>query len=566
MSLSSSLLQSTALADSTPAGDLRRRLELNFGRLHDPEFSFEAAITAFTAREAPGDWLGRTLLGLTLDAQALGREAPRTEETVRRWPEACNERGYIGLIHPAGRADENQVGGHNAMLRGLSEYYLWKKDPRALAAIRGIIKNLMLPTRPLYGAYPDHLLDELMGGPVSGLTVAHEGVWLGLSTDIGTLFFTLDGLTQAYLIDPTPELRALIETMIARYAELDILKLSAQTHATLTALRGILRWHLEVDARPEYLKIVVDRFQLYLDQARTEHHANFNWFGRPDWTETCAIIDSFMLCVQLWQLTRAANYVAEAHKIYHNAICHHQRPNGGFGTDFCTGSKGEPFVHAFKWFEAPWCCSMRGAEGLSCAARYVAFTDPAAPRDVWFPFYFEGGVTVRAPGGELGLRAAGEYPYAGRVTYTVTKATSGPASAGWRLRFFVPPGVDAKSFVVRRGEATLPTKVEHGFVVVETPLTADDVIAVEFAITLASEPARYAAEFPGARHFMHGPLLLGAETATAVALPATADLQHLGGGRYQCRRTSVLLTPIDGLTYLPEAAARTRRLQAVFSA
>ncbi len=562
MPLSSSLLQPTALADSAPAGDLRRRLELNFGRLHDAEFSFEAAITAFTAREAPGDWLGRTLLGLTLDAQALDRESARTEETVRRWPEACNERGYIGVIHPAGRADENQVGGHNAMLRGLCEYYLWKKDPRALAAIRGIINNLMLPTRPLYGAYPDHLLDELMGGPVSGLTVAHDGVWLGLSTDIGTLFFTLDGLTQAYLIDPTPELRALIETMIARYAELDIIKLSAQTHATLTALRGILRWHLEVDARPEYLKIVIDRFQLYLDQARTEHHANFNWFGRPDWTESCAIIDSFMLGAQLWQVTRKPFYIEEAHRIYHNAICHHQRPNGGFGCDFCTGSNGDRFVHAFKWFEAPWCCSMRGAEGLSCAARYAAFTDPAAPRDVWFPFYFEGLVTVRAPGGELVLNATGEYPYGGRITYQVKKAAAG---APWRLKFFVPPGVEAKSFVVKKGEAALPAKLENGFVVIETPLAADDVIAVGFAITLVAEPAKYPTNFPNARHFMHGPLLLGAETATAVAMPATEDLTYLGSGRYQCRRTSMLLTPIDGITYLPEAVARTRVLQSVFS-
>ena len=562
MPLSSSLLQPTALADCTPAGDLRRRLELNFGRLHDPEFSFEAAITAFTAREAPGDWLGRTLLGLTLDAQALGRETPRAEETVRRWPEACNERGYIGLVHPAGRADENQVGGHNAMPRGLSEYYLWKKDPRALAALRGIITNLMLPTRGLYGAYPDHLLDKLMGGPVSGLTVAHDGVWLGLSTDIGTLFFTLDGLTQAYLVDPSQELRMLIETMIARYAQLDIIALSAQTHATLTALRGILRWYTEVDARPEYLKLVVDRFQLYLDQARTEHHANFNWFGRPDWTETCAIIDSFMLGVQLWQVTREPVYIAEAHRIYHNAICHHQRPNGGFGCDYCAGSNGDRFVHAFKWFEAPWCCSMRGAEGLSCAARYVAFTDPAAPRDVWLPFYFEGAVTVRAPGGELALNATGEYPYGGKITYKVTKAAAG---GPWRLRFFVPPGVEAKSFVVRRGEHVLPSKSEKGFIVVETPLAADDVIAVEFAITLVCESAKYPAEFPNARHFTHGPLLLGAETDIAVPMPATGDLSYLGAGRYQCRRTQVLLTPIDGLTYLPEAVVRTRRLQSVFS-
>ena len=48
-------------------------------------------------------------------------------------------------------------------------------------------------------------------------------------------------------------------------------------------------------------------------------------------------------------------------------------------------------------------------------------------------------------------------------------------------------------------------------------------------------------------------------------MPAVADLNYLGAGRYQCRRTSVLLTPIDGITYLPEAVARTRVLQSVFS-
>jgi len=557
-----SLLHATALADSHPAGDLRRRLELNFGRMHDPEFSFESASTAFTVREAPGDWIGRTLLALTLDAQALGREAPRAEETVRRWPEVCNARGYVGAMHPPGRADENQVGGHNGMLRGLCEYYLWKRDPRALAAIRGIVAQLMLPTRPLYAQYPDHLIDKLKGGPVSGLTVENDGAWLGLSTDIGTVFFTLDGLTQAYLVDPSAELRGLIETMIARYAQLDLIALSAQTHATLTTLRGILRWYREVDPAPAHLRLVTERFRLYLDRARTEHHGNFNWFGRPDWTETCAIIDSFMLGVQLWQITREPAYLAEAHRIYHNAICHHQRPNGGFGCDYCTGTRGERFVQAFKWFEAPWCCSMRGAEGLTCAARYAAFTDPAAPRDVWLPFYFEGAVTVRAADGPLGLTVAGGYPYTGRMTYTVTGA---PAGTPWRLRFFVPPGVAPGTFTVRRGATPLAVTLENGFAVVATPLTADDVLHVEFPITLASEPARYDAEFPGARHFTHGALLLAAETDEAVAAPQAADLRPLGGGRYQCRRTQVLLTPIDGLTYLPEAVARTRRLQAVFT-
>jgi hypothetical protein len=190
-------------------------------------------------------------------------------------------------------------------------------------------------------------------------------------------------------------------------------------------------------------------------------------------------------------------------------------------------------------------------------------------------------VRVRAPAGALCLKVAGEYPYAGHVTYTVvgaplmapwsgpkvdTVAASGtPTIAPWRLRFFVPPGVDAKSFVVKKGDAALGTKLENGFVVVETSLAAEDALSVDFTITLASESAKYPTEFPAERHFMHGPLLLGAETNVAIAMPATADLTYLGAGRYQCRRTQVLLTPIDGLTYLPEAVARTRSLQAVFS-
>jgi len=171
-------------------------------------------------------------------------------------------------------------------------------------------------------------------------------------------------------------------------------------------------------------------------------------------------------------------------------------------------------------------------------------------------------VTVRAPGGELGLRAAGEYPYTGSVSYTVTKATAG---APWRLRFFVPPGVEAKSFAVKKGATALPTQVENGFVVVETTLAVDDVLTVEFTIALVAESAKYPTDFPQGRHYMHGALLLGAETDVAIAMPAAADLAHLGGGRYQCRRTRVLLTPIDGITYLPEAKARTRQLQSVFA-
>ena len=48
-----------------------------------------------------------------------------------------------------------------------------------------------------------------------------------------------------------------------------------------------------------------------------------------------------------------------------------QRSNGGFGCDECIGSEtAGVFLSTLEnIYEAFWCCSMRGAEGLANAAR-----------------------------------------------------------------------------------------------------------------------------------------------------------------------------------------------------
>lgn len=550
-----------ALGDVAPAGDLHRRSALNFQRLHEAPFRFDAMIHASTAREAPGDWIGRAILGLSVLGQTLAVEPHYLEECIARLPEACNERGYIGPIHPAGTADENQVGGHNGLLRGLCEFYLWKRDPRALASIRGIVRNLMLPTRPLYAAYPDHPLDKLKDGSQVGLTVKNDGPWLGLSTDIGTVYFTLDGLTQAYVVDPNPELRALIETMIARYAQLDVVKLGAQTHSCLTTLRGILRWHNEVDPRPDYLALVRERHALYRDLAETEHHANYNWFGRPKWTEACAVIDAFMLAVQLWQVTGEADYLHEAHRVYFNALSYAQRPNGGFGCDHCVGADGELFLMPYRFFEAPWCCSMRGAEGLARAAQYNVFADPAA-NAVAFAFLFEGRYVARLAAGDLELNVRGGYPEAGRIELVVAAAPATEVA----LRVFVPPGVNAAAMRLRRGEADAPLREAAGFVTATLALRAGETLAFEFPLQLAADQPQNPGRMPGHHRFAHGPLLLGAETTatTPIALAADETFEALGRGRYRCARTGTVLAPVNDLTYRSEALARAHRAQLLF--
>lgn len=560
-----------SLDDVTPAGELRHRSEKNLRRLYDPEFHFAAASTASTVADAPGDWLGRSLLGLALYARVLRIEPPHADEIVARLPEVLNARGYIGELHPPGTADENQVGGHNGLLRGLCEFYLWKRDPRALALIRSVVTGLMLPTQPLYAHYPDHALKALLNSQWVGLTVRQPtGVWRGLSTDIGTVFFTLDGLTQAYTIDPTPALRGLIETMIARYAQIDPVAISAQTHATLTTLRGIFRWWEEVDPRPELLALVRTRFQLYRDHAQTEHHSNYNWFGRPDWTEVCAVVDSFQLAVQLWTATGDAELLEEAHRVFYNGFYHAQRPNGGFGCDLCVGARGERVLAAHEFFEAPWCCSMRGAEGLTRAAQYGWFV---AADTLTLPFYFGGTATVRFADGAVQFEQESAYPLEGRVRLRVTAvaAASGNVSAK-TLRFFAPSWSPAASFAATRNGAPLAVDGSaERFAAVTVPLMAGDVIDVAFAVNFSALPLQNPARQPGQRRFAHGPLFLGSDARAASAgdepaFGSAAEFTALGGARYRCVRTGRELAPLPVLVDLTDADAKARRTQMVFNA
>lgn len=559
------MMQWLPLGDTVPAGDLRRRCVLNLQRLQDPPFRFGAMIRSSTAREAPGDWVGRGLLGLSLLAQVLRVTPDSVEEIVAGLPGAVNARGYLGEVLPPGQVDENQVGGHNALLRGLAEYLLWREDARARALLDGVVRELMLPVAPLLAQYPDRKLATLADGVPIGLTVRHDGAWVGLSTDIGVVFFTLDGLTQAHAVSPSPALRGLIETMIARYAQLEIRAMSAQTHATLSTLRGILRWWAEEDPRPEYLALVRDRYALYRAVAETEHFANYNWFDRPLWTEACAVVDSFLLAAELWRLTGEPEYLATAHRVYFNALSHAQRPNGGFGCDQCVGADGRMELSPHPdIFEAPWCCTMRGAEGLAVATRALAATDPAA-RAVALPFYFEGDATLRFPEGAASVRCRSEYPLAGRVEWTVRESS---LTAGVAWRCFVPPGVAAETMRLRRNgqELALRPGIE-GFVEAEVALDPGTRLDLEFTLNLAAEEPAPASRVRGHRRFAFGPLVLGLEAVGSEAperLPRTLDFAAEGRGRFRCRRTGVVLAPFHDLTYRSEAEARAHRTRLLF--
>lgn len=434
-----------------PAGDLAERLSANFFRLEEPRYQPVPGdtkgggcfMTADKFYGWPGDMEGRVVLALTVLERATGRPARYLAETLRRFPDYFNARGYFGAVRPAGAAHEQTLSSHGWVLRGLCEHWLSRREQRTWDMLVGIVDNLALPTAGLHRAYPiDPALRPKEVGHVMGEDAMTLGPWV-LSSDIGCDFIFMDGVVHAATLLKRPDLDALAEELIARFLQVDFVGISAQTHATLTGLRALLRWH-EHRPRPELLAAVRSRFDLYRTKGCSENFSNWNWFNRPTHTEPCAVVDSFQIALQLWRATGEADYLEWAHLIYYNGLGHGQRANGGFGCDTVLGAPGTDHAEALSVIldEAWFCCSMRGAEGLAEAARHAA----CAQGDVLiFPLLHPGRVSHQ--GWELGIQS--DYPEKGEVTVTVLASPG--TRAGLSVAFAQPSWAENPAITANGG-------------------------------------------------------------------------------------------------------------------
>jgi len=241
----------------TIGGELKTRATKNYERLesniYTPDKVFPVKHEA-TSEGWPGDYEGRVILGLTLEAQATHREPKYLSAMIDMIPGKLNEKGYLGPVMKDSIV-EQQLSGHGWFLRGLCEYYEWKKDPRVKVYIQDIIKNLAIPTRGYHKTYPiDPAQRNKKIGAAAGSTVSTVANWK-LSSDIGCDFIFLDGIVHAYKLFPSPQLKELVDEMITRFLQVDLIAINAQTHATLSALRGMLRYYA-IEKQPMLLREV----------------------------------------------------------------------------------------------------------------------------------------------------------------------------------------------------------------------------------------------------------------------------------------------------------------------
>ncbi len=341
--------------------ELQERIERNYRRLNDDIYQIHRV---FQPKDYswPGDWEGRSLLSFVCHYRMTGREIPCMHQMVELLLKKTDGRGYFGPA-PDGLAREQQLSGHSWYLRGLVAYDRVFPTDRVKGILKTTFETLYLTAQEAYIEYP--LEQDISGeGGVSGTRRGICGHW-ELSTDVGCAFMAVDGVSDYYEHTGDPRAKALLEMMIPICMSFDRIAVQAQTHASLSAARGILRFY-RCTGEERYLQYAKDLLSLYERDGMTLTYENYNWFGRPLWTEPCCVVDSLILSTELYTVTKDPHYLTLAKRILHNGFAFLQRSNGGAGTDSCV-HPGQPYLYIGKRYEAYFCCTMRLAEGLLCA-------------------------------------------------------------------------------------------------------------------------------------------------------------------------------------------------------
>lgn len=485
-------MQMLDLKHITLTGELAFRLGRNFSRLEDPMYR---APEIFQADQQgwPGDWEGRTMLALCLHEQLSGRKAAFLDDVLEALEARWNEKGYLGEIYPYGVINEQQLAGHNWLLRSFMELYCERQDERDAKRAARIVENLYLPLLGHFLSYPSDPEKRVLKGDAAGHIAGNTLDGWMLSTDIGCAFISLDALTQYYSLFGGEQIRALICEMIESFKNIDVENCSLQTHATLSTLRGVLRF-CETEPNAKLQTFAEELFDHYIRHGMTANYANYNWFGRPYWTEPCAVVDSYMAAMALFRMTKCRKYAVIANRIYYNALLAAQRPNGGFGCDQCSGTaqSGELLQPKADVYEAWWCCSMRGAEGLcSAAANCILFE----AEQIWFVNYLPGKFSEN--GLEISVKT--HYPDANDVRISIRGVASRKT-----LRFYVPDSAEDAACCIN---GQVYRTEEASFLTI--PMESDGTLLLSFQLTSRQEPAIGCTTVKGAQVTMLGDQVLG---------------------------------------------------------
>ena len=333
-------------------------IELNRNRLSAEPYTID---TVFRPAEYdwPGDWEGRALLAFCCHYEMTGDIIPCMHEMMSDIKSHLNEKLYFGKVYDGETVDEQQLSGNSWFLRGLMKYANLFDSREAEEIAKCVFENLYYPALGHFSHYP---LTPRRCGEVAGTIIADGDDGWRLSSDVGCGIMSSDGVSAYYKYTHDERAKEWVDAILAVYAGADKIKSGFQTHSTLSSCRAALRM-FEVTGEPHFFDIVKDTLDMYVGNCMTLTYENYNWLNNPNtWTEPCAVVDSFMLAARLYQITSDEKYLALARRIWFNGLSFCQRSNGGAGPNTCV-TVNQPVLRV-SMYEAPFCCTMRYAEGL----------------------------------------------------------------------------------------------------------------------------------------------------------------------------------------------------------
>ncbi len=340
-----------------------KNIKANFKRLSSKDYNID---NVFKEKDYawPGDYEGRALLAFCCHYEISGKKVPCMDLMMDALEEKTDGKLFFGKSFNPNEIDEQQLSGHNWYLRGLLKYYRLFDSELAKKALISTMENLYLP---LIGRYDDYPINKNRSlGSVSGVISSAVNGWR-LSSDVGCAFMCMDGVADYYSEFKDERVKELFDNQLKRFESIDYLGCNLQTHAFLTATRSILTMYKSTGEQ-SYLEKVERLFNIYLDNGMTLTYENFNWFGKPDsWTEPCAVVDSFILATELYNIKGEQKYKSLSRRIWFNGLQFCQRENGGAGPNTCVVND-ETFLK-ISMYEAFFCCTMRYAEGLLCYSK-----------------------------------------------------------------------------------------------------------------------------------------------------------------------------------------------------
>jgi len=543
-------------------------LQLNAWRLSRPDYAASPLRAIQATPDWPGDFPGRLILAWTELAEATGRVPSGLKELVDALPGSFNARGYLGRPMNLDAIDEQQLSGHGWLISGLCRYAAFSGDRRPVQWVATMIRELALPLRGRYRQYPRTPGARNPGGGAFGaLTGRTLGGWK-VSTDVGCAYIFLEGLVAAYRVLPSPELAELIDEAGESFLATDVEALHAQTHASLCAARNLLLHEEQTGMRHRWLPRIEALYRGYRARAMTENEANWNWFGRPaTWTEPCAVVDSFLLTLELWRVTGEPAYLGDAHRIFYNGLGYGQKPHGGFGCDSLAGAEGDSSGDGGlgltnRIWDVTWCCNMRGACGLAGAAGARADWRPQ-DRALLLPLYSDG--AFKAGGWELAETTG--WPTRGEVHLRGRRLPDGPPAQLRDVGFFVPAECPRSAVTIRLDGGPVAGEWSNGFVLLRLPsapaLSAFD-LAVQMDLPLRAEIPHNTSTRRDVVTLRHGFLLLGTPDGKTLPGVRLGDLEPLGDGRYRVAGNGLLLEPLCEMPFTASTEAAPWRSQVLF--